>query len=133
MASDDVLPEVSWRFTSGASGADEHAVVHMHVREALSELYACKVVLALENDAPSLEPLIGQPARLDMLRGRVGRSFQGVVRSVQELGGLASHRFALVEVVPSLWLLSQRSDVRLFQDTNVIKVIEEVFRSAEVY
>ena len=133
MASDDVLPEVTWRFSVGASGADEHVVVHVHAREAVSELYTCKVVVALDNDAPSLEALIGQPARLDAQRGRLSRSFQGIVRSVQELGGLASHRFALVEVVPSLWLLSQRSDVRLFQDTNVVKVIEEVLRGAEMY
>ncbi|MFO0609107.1 MAG: type VI secretion system tip protein TssI/VgrG [Polyangiales bacterium] len=132
MASESVLPEVLWRFTAGGVADDLWVVTHVHLREAMSSLFSCTVVLATEDDVAA-ETFLGTTAKLDVLRGGGRRSLQGVVRRVQVLGALASHRFVLMEVVPSLWLLSQRSDVRIFQDMNAVRVVEEVLRRAESY
>ena len=132
MASEAVLPDVFWRFTAGGVADDLWVVTHVHLREAMSSLFACTVVVATEDEV-AVETFLGQTAKLDLLRGGSRRSVQGVVRRVQALGELASHRFVLLEVVPALWMLSQRSDVRIFQDMNAIRVIEEVLKRAGVY
>jgi type VI secretion system secreted protein VgrG len=41
-----------------------------------------------------------------------------------------SHRLVRVEVVPALWLLSQRSDNRIFQEMNTARVVREVLADA---
>jgi type VI secretion system secreted protein VgrG len=132
MASEAVLPEVFWRFTAGGVADDLWVVTHVHVKEAMSAPFTCTVVVATDADV-AIETFLGAAARLDTHRGGARRSLQGVVRRVQALGELAAHRFVLMEVVPSLWLLSQRSDVRIFQDMNAVRVVEEVLHRAELY
>lgn len=128
-----VLPEVMWRFDAGGVPADAWAVVFVELREALSELYSAAVILAMEPGGDALDGLLGTPAKLDTLRGAQEHPLHGVVRSVEELGSTASHRLVRVEVVPSLWLLSLRSDNRIFQEMKVPDVIRAVFSDAGIY
>ena len=125
--------EVVWRFSVGHISPDDVTVVAVHAREALSEPFALSVVVTLDVDDVITEARLSTPARLDASRRDVARAFQGVVRGVEELGTLASHRFVRFDVAPSLWGLSLRSDVRLFQDTNVVRVVERVLRDAGLY
>lgn len=128
-----ILSEPIWRFTAGYAPADASTVAAVHVRDALSDLYSATLVLALTPGGEALDGLVGERALLETHRGDVAHRFQGIVRSVEDLGTTASHRFASVEVVPALWLLSQRSDVRIFQERNVVDVIRAVLRDAGVY
>jgi len=131
--SDIVLSEVNFRFAAGNVPDDAWNVVHTQVNESMSELYRASVVVSMEPGGASLESLLGTPATLRTTRGGVERVVKGVVQQVEELGSLATHRFARVDVVPSLWILSQRMDTRLFQELNVVQIAQAVFRSAGVY
>jgi type VI secretion system secreted protein VgrG len=131
--SDSVLSEVTFRFAAGNVPDDAWNVVHTQVNESMSELYRASVVLSMEPGGASLESLLGTPATLRTTRGGVERVVKGIVQQVEELGSLATHRFARVDVVPSLWILSQRMDTRLFQDLNVVQIAQAVFRAANVY
>ena len=126
-------PEVAWRFAAGHVSPDDLTVVAVLAREALSQPFSLTVLVAFDIEDVDLEQLVRTPARLEVSRGATGRAFQGVVRGVEVLGSLASHRFVRFDVAPALWLLSLRSDVRLFQDTNVVRVVERVLRDAGVY
>ncbi|MFO0609622.1 MAG: type VI secretion system tip protein TssI/VgrG [Polyangiales bacterium] len=131
--SDTILSEVTFRFAAGNVPDDAWNVVHMQVTEAMSELYRASVVLTMETGGASLETLLGTPATLRTVRGGVERAVKGIVHQVEELGTLATHRFVRVDVVPSLWVLSQRMDTRLFQEMNVVQIAQAVFRGANVY
>ncbi len=127
-----LLPEVGYAFTAGALNPSNATVVHVHHREALSELYECAVIVA----APlSLSPegLVTQPASLDLTREGLTRHVKGVVRRVEDIGTAGRYRFVRVFVVPSLWLLSQRMDSRIFQEKKTVEIVQQVLRDAGIY
>jgi type VI secretion system secreted protein VgrG len=128
-----VVGEVMWRFSAGGVPAEAWSVVSVDTREALSELYCARLILAMETGGDALDGMLGAPARLDTARGPQEHALHGVVRAVEELGSTASHRLVRVEVVPSLWLLSLRSDNRIFQELSVPDVIRAVLADAGVY
>jgi len=128
-----VLSEVMWRFGAGPVPADAWVVTSVDLREALSDLYVARLILAMEPGGDALDGLLGAPARLESQRGGLAHPLHGVVRAVEELGSTSSHRFVRVEVVPSLWLLSLRSDNRIFQEKSVPDVIRAVLADAGLY
>jgi type VI secretion system secreted protein VgrG len=127
------LPEVRWSFSAGRVTPDAWYVVNLDAREAMSEVYRARVVLIMESGGGGLDELLGKPALLTTARGGLTRDLKGVVAEVEELGTTAQHRFVRVEVVPSLWLLSQRSDCRIFQEKNTAAIVRAVLASAGVY
>ncbi len=127
------LPEPAWRFDVVGLPEKSWTVVAVHATDTLADLYSATLVLAMEVGGASLDGLVGERALLRTHRGDAEHRLHGVVRCVEDLGTLASWRFAVAEVVPSLWLLSQRSDVRIFQERSVIDVIRAVLRDAGIY
>ncbi len=132
-ASASPLPEVRWSFSAGKVGADAWSVVHLEAREAMSDLYHARLVLQMETGGGGLDDLLGKPAKLETHRGPISRELKGIVSEVEELGTTAQHRFVRVDVVPSLWMLSQRSDCRIFQEKNTAQIVREVLAAAGVY
>lgn len=97
-------------------------------RESLSSGYEWRVD-ALSTDAHlSLDAWLGQCATLTT-RGARGESIprSGLVREAECVGsdgGLARYRLHLV---PWTWLLTQGRHSRVFQDRNVLEIVETVF------
>jgi type VI secretion system secreted protein VgrG len=131
--SSNVVPEVRWSFTAGRVGADAWSVVHLEAREAMSDLFRAQIVLVMESGGGALDELLGAPAALEMHRGGLVRSIKGVVAEVEELGSTAQHRFVRVDVVPALWVLSERSDCRIFQGKNTVDIVRAVLADAGIY
>jgi type VI secretion system secreted protein VgrG len=105
-------------------------VVAIEGREAISELYAFHVTIAVEDDHDHLDDLVGRKAKLRMDSGPRARTIHGVVSRVEEddsQGPLFSLR---VTLSPSAYLLSLRHDCRIFQDRTAPEVIEAVLRAA---
>lgn len=125
------LPEAVFAFTAGDDG--DWTVVHVEVREGLSELYECSVVLAAAHGGASPDDMVGTPAMVEIHRGLLTRRVHGIVRRVEDLGTTAVSRYVRAVVVPSLWTLSQRVDSRVFQDMTIVAIVREVFRVAGVY
>jgi type VI secretion system secreted protein VgrG len=127
------LPEVRWSFTADKVGHDAWSVVGVEGREAISDLARTRVVLLMESGGGGLEALLGKPAKLETHRGGLSRELRGVVAEVEELGTTAQHRLVRVDVVPSLWVLSQRTDCRIFQSQNTLDIVRAVLSSAGLY
>jgi type VI secretion system secreted protein VgrG len=87
----------------------------------------------VEDGVTDLGAMVGHAAVLTVERGPLARKVHGVVRAAEHTGTLRSRRHARVQVVPTLWLLSQRRDCRIFQDLNAIDIVSEVLRDAGLY
>ena len=127
------LPEVVYSFD--VQGQDERRwrVRRFEVTEALSSLYECVVDLAAESLYENPDPMLGKYALVQAQRDTVLRRFYGVVRRVEHRGTTASRRLARVFMVPALWVLSQRTDARIFQDMTAVEVVQAVLREAGLY
>jgi type VI secretion system secreted protein VgrG len=86
------------------------------------------VIVVSTNAHIDLEPLLGQPATLEVSLADGSRtSFAGDISEVAMLGsegGLARFR---VRISPWMWRLSQVRNSRVWQDKSVIEIIESVF------
>jgi type VI secretion system secreted protein VgrG len=103
-----------------------------HLQEALSEPYACDIVVQQGPIDPKRLP--GSACHIRLSRGMFRRELKGIVRAVDDLGldGWGRRRLRL-HVVPEFWLLSQRVTSRCFEQKNLLEVLEAVFASAGVY
>ena len=103
-----------------ASGAplDVH---WFRVHEAVSEPFDVTVVARSPDPSLDLDAVVGRPATFRIEAGgkgtpRAERRWNGICRAAEleqaEPTGLSTYRF---DLVPSLWLLTQRRDHRIFQ------------------
>lgn len=96
--------------------------------EALSTLYAYDILLLSNRADLSLAALVGRQLRF-ATRLSDGSDFarSGYVAKAERLaadGALARYR---LRVVPWLWLATQRSDCRVFQEKTVLEIVDAVF------
>jgi type VI secretion system secreted protein VgrG len=96
--------------------------------EGLSTLYAYDIIALSSNAGIPLGSLIGHQLRF-ATRLSDGSDFarSGYISRVERLaadGSLSRYR---LRVVPWLWLATQRSDCRVFQEKTVLEIIEAVF------
>src|SRR5271167_2410756 len=100
--------------------------------EALSGLFRFRLdLLAPVKNSITAKQLLKQPVSVSILsEGKKVRYFHGIVSRF--LAGDREERFQhfQAEVVPSLWLLSQRSDCRIFQNKSVPDILKAVFDAA---
>jgi len=99
--------------------------------EALSSLFCFRMELlgngASESDALNLR---GKPFTVRMRSSQGVRYFHGIVRQmVAKRGGSNGRNFRQfhAEVVPWLWLLTQRAGCRIFQDLTVPEILKKIF------
>ncbi|QOY94871.1 type VI secretion system tip protein VgrG [Massilia sp. UMI-21] len=85
------------------------------------------IVLSLDAHVP-LEPLLGKQSRLELRLANGGLSvFAGEITDIAMLGsdgGLARHRLRLS---PWLWRLSKVRNCRVWQDKNIVEIVDAVF------
>lgn len=110
-------------------GGDELLVEAFAADEEVQGV-AGRDVIVLSTDAHlSLQPLLGQLAKLDVSLANGERTrFAGYINEVAMLGsegGFARYRLRLV---PWMWRLSQVRNSRVWQDKSVIEIVESVFQ-----
>ncbi len=107
--------------------------------EGISRLFEFTLELVSEDVDIKAADVVGQPIAFRILdsegidsadispdrnfHGRVRRFWAGDVKK-------GSSRLYRVEVVPWLWMLTKRSDCRVFQKKSVVEIIEQVFSDA---
>jgi len=98
-------------------------------RESLSRPFRFDLELVAVNgtDVP-FEGLLGQriTAHLGLSSGQ-DRHFNGVCSRVSETGRDATFTYYRLEVVPELWLLSLRTQCRVFQQVSVPDILKMIF------
>lgn len=128
-----VLPEVEYGLSLGNAPDVAWQVASLRLTEALSEPYECVLEVVTEAPAPRPSALLGSPASLVLRRDPLARQVSGVVVSVQDEGSTADRRVFELTIVPSLWLLGQRSHWRVFQDLDALAIVRQVLQHAGVY
>ena len=95
--------------------------------EELGRPYCYVAEFCCEEDE-SLDPnkFLGQKMSVEVKKGANNRFFHGVIRSFRQEGRYSQYLKYRVELVPELWLLTQKSDCRIFQNKTVIEIINEV-------
>ena len=109
-------------------GDDAFLLKRFEGEEGISRLFTFRVELLALDESIDFDKLIGTNVTLSMrLHGEEKRYINGCVSRCYQAG--ADQRFVTyrLEIVPSLWLLTRRTDCRIFQDKTVPEILERVF------
>jgi len=100
--------------------------------EALSGLFRFRLdLLATAKNSITAKQLLKQPVTVSILsEDNKVRYFHGIVNRLSAGGREERFQHFHAEVVPWLWLLSQRSDCRIFQNKSVPEILKAVFDGA---
>ncbi|MEM9600285.1 MAG: type VI secretion system tip protein TssI/VgrG [Pseudomonadota bacterium] len=114
----------------GLLGADALLAERLVFREAISELFEGELQLRSKSDDLAPDQIVGKTCDISLELGDGARRIWNVLVTNMTVGpkitrGLQSYRLVLR---PSLWLLSQRSDCRIWQDMTSIEVCETLMR-----
>lgn len=103
---------------------------HFRVQEGISELFEASVLARSADQDLDLESIVGSGAVLTVLGGGASQSpsqgWAGVVRDIAQTEtedsrlGLSTYE---LELVPNLWLLTQRTNNRLFQHISIVDIV----------
>ncbi len=117
------------------SGEDSLSVRRFAVHEAMSSLFSVSVWARSPSDDIDLESIVGKPAALQIASGVAhawlggARRFAGVCRTMHlqraESTGLSTYQ---LQIVPRLWLLTQRRNNRLFQHQSIPDIVTSLLR-----
>jgi type VI secretion system secreted protein VgrG len=115
-------------------GPNALLIRYIHGREAISELYNYQVEAFASNEAPvDFSELMGQPVRVRVALNQNGnRYFHGIVKSVMRGARGQSNTAYRLDVVPTLWLLTQRAQSRIFQQLPVPDILKKVLEGLDV-
>jgi type VI secretion system secreted protein VgrG len=112
------------------------SVRHFEVHEGLSALFEIALLVASPSPSVDLEQLVGKPARFSVEGGDLGRrSWAGICFGAELLdveetsAGLSTYR---ISVAPTLWLLTQRVNHRIFQHLSAPEIAVQLLREWEV-
>lgn len=111
-------------------GEDELLIDTLSAFEGLSELFKFEVKLIREEDKKpvTVESLLGQSVAIAISQKEgTTRFFNGMVSRFSLGRHDERYYYYSMEVVPSFWLLTQKSQSRIFQQLNVIDIIKKVF------
>lgn len=120
--------------------ADFLLIKRLRCREGLSQLFRIDLEILHEEDSEGTVPtlvdpasVLGQPMHVTVRQaGEELRYFHGIC--VDFTQGNRNGRFSKyrAEIVPRLWLLTQRSQSRIYQQKSVPDIIKDVFTGFEV-
>ncbi|WP_437722816.1 type VI secretion system Vgr family protein [Sorangium sp. So ce861] len=100
------------------------------VSERLSSLFQVDLVAVSDDPSIDFDAVVGRPARFVLHAGTHDRSWSGLCNHLElvraEPGGLSTYQLS---IVPTLWLLTQRKNYRIFQQISepdiAIKLLKE--------
>jgi type VI secretion system secreted protein VgrG len=99
----------------------------MVATEALGQLFEFKIEAISKSDAIKPEELLDKPASVLLEVSNAKRYFHGRVCAIGT-GGVFDDDFGYHLVLrPWLWLLTKRTDTRVFQSVTVVEILKKVF------
>jgi type VI secretion system secreted protein VgrG len=127
-------PELECTIASG----DELDVRQFSVQEKLSSIFSVTLVAASKNPNIDFEDVVGKDARFKINISVDGlplksKAWDGVVSQIEQVSSLhdktTDRSMYKITIVPTLWLLTQRRNHRMFQQINepdiVLKILKE--------
>jgi type VI secretion system secreted protein VgrG len=120
---------------SSPLGEDQLLPERVEIEEAVSKLFEIKLAVRAKREAVKPEELIGRLVDLSIEvqqgeedDGGIRRPFNGLVTELHE-GPPVSRGLRAYSLVlrPQMWLLSRRSDCRIWMDKSAIDIVETLF------
>lgn len=118
-------------------GEDVLLLQGVHGTESISQLFQFELQMLSENRSLSFEQIVGKNATIKVVLPDLSiRYINGIINAFSQggsaplEGGSSPKIFATYRatLVPWLWLLTQTSDCRIFQNQSVPEILEAVFR-----
>lgn len=107
-------------------------VVRFEGRETISRLFHFSLDLVSQDAWIDFDKVIGQPALLTIQGDPTPRHVSAIVSRFEQAGrGTVFTRYH-AELVPAVWLLTQRKNCCIFQNLSVPDIIKQVFERANV-
>jgi len=123
------------------SKQDMLSVRTFEVREAISDLFEVQITARSHDASIDLESIVGRPAAFSFDRGdyfwagHVDRKWKGICSQIEQVRVEDSEKgestYSLT-IVPTLWLLGQRSGYRIFQHLSIPDIVQEILREWKV-
>ena len=116
-------------------GAEELLLTGFRGQEEISRLFRFELTLLSHNHAIALDKIIGGSVTLTLVLGDgEERCINGIAASFAHSGGYSAGderqetMFSqyTATIVPKLWLLTQTSDLRIFQEKSAVDIIEQI-------
>ncbi len=126
------LSEAQLTFEVDGLAADQLLVVRYHGTEALAQVYRFEVELASMESELYFDDIVGRPAKLTVQTAHGERWFHGIVSRFELTGEANDQRYFRADLVPAVWVLTQRYDSRIFQDMSVPEIVAEVLGQAGI-
>ncbi len=124
---------------SFASGESSLSVRNFAVHEAVSSLFMLSVIARSESPSIDLESIIGQTANMRVGNGRSEeRLWTGIVNNIEQVQaaqpGVAGRELSTysIRIVPKLWLLTQRTNYKIFQHMSIPDIIDALLAPWDV-
>ena len=106
-------------------------VVSFSVEEQVSCPFEMDVTVATQDEVV-LEDLLDKDGVLTIEYGDSRRHFHGIVKECACLGDHGDYSIFQIQLVPSIWLLSLEQECRIFQDTDTVDIICQVFKESGI-
>lgn len=108
-------------------GPDALLITQLSGREALSQLYSFQLSLIAPIDKPvDFGKILGQPVLIELDTEKKTRYFHGIASRFAQ--GRRDEKFTnyRMEVVPHVWLLTRRTQSRIFQQISIPDILKKV-------
>lgn len=121
-------------------GKDVLLLNKMSASEGISELFRIHVELLHQEEDEGIEPtivdinqLLGQAVTITVEQeDESARTFSGIVNEFSQGNRDALYSYYYATIVPSIWILTQNVQSRIFQHKSVPDILREVFAGFEV-
>lgn len=125
----------SFPFAAGPFQSGELRVTSFHGRERLSRPFDLHVIVTFtgtEDLAAFVTAVLGQPAWLRIEHDDAPRSIGGIIADVTLAGSNTQGTAYQLRLVPTAWRMSRRKNTRIFQDVDVVRIVELVLQEHRV-
>lgn len=129
-----ITQEQRWLKVYSTLGDNSLIATAFDGEEEMSKPFRYRVALISQNESIDPATLLGSSMTCEVhTHGGGSRLFNGIVKR-WTAGAMydRAYRCYTAELVPKLWLLSRRSDCRIFQERSVTDIIKEVFSAASL-
>jgi len=117
-------------FRAGELAPDLLGVVAFHGQEEISQLFHFTLDLASKESELDFAKILGQPALLTINGEPEARFVNGIVSRIEQAGRGIDYTHYRAELVPTVWLLTQRQNCRIFQEKSVPEIVKQVLDDA---
>jgi type VI secretion system secreted protein VgrG len=116
-------------------GPDAVFLTGFRGREAISQLFHFQLDIMAENrQGVAFDKLIGQKITFSILLpdGKTKRFWSGICSSLAQTGRDATFTTFRMEMAPQLWLLTRRTQCRIFQHLPIPEILKQVLRGLDI-